>query len=543
MESGKKEQERIKHRQPEPVNEKIADASKTIFSYCMAKTPNRMEAEDLCQDILCELLRSSGSLRDSRAFYGFMWAVAGNVYKQWCRKKAGQQTCELTEDIPSEESVPDRVLGGEDEDLYLLRRELALLSEKYRRTLILYYIDGKSCSEIAGCLSISESRVKYLLFKSRKILKEGMSMERRLGELSYNPKTFLSMYNGTGPNRFWDFMQSRIRQNIVEACYNDRLTREQISLETGIPLPYLDSEISALAEKEILLQEGPRYKANIIILTTECADEILQSAAPYHEKAAGLMAEFLETNLPAFRQIGFLGADFSDNTLRWQLMTFLLREIRQFGAQKDDGNGRPLTAWGDRAYLWLEEQGNAFGSQTFDFCTKESRRGDRIYFADYMPAPRGSQLDFSGNDYPVNLLCDIAHGEMKGYSEYDLEAVAELIKKGYVLKEKDAYKVAMPLFTKAQHAAASGLAKAYVGERLGKVLTELDRIAVRILSEHTPGHLQRQVPGIASMGKSVNAGYIPVRILTERKILCTDWNPLEMPTMQIRLNISTSDEV
>ena len=106
-------QEQAESISPELLNEKIADASRTIFSYCMAKTPNRMEAEDLCQDILLELIRSSGSIRDSKAFYGFMWAVAGNVYKHWCRKKAKPQTCELTEDIPAEDSALDKVLAGE----------------------------------------------------------------------------------------------------------------------------------------------------------------------------------------------------------------------------------------------------------------------------------------------------------------------------------------------------------------------------------------------------------------------------------------------
>ena len=71
-------------------------------------------------------------------------------------------------------------------------------------------------------------------------------MERNLGELSYNPKTLIAMYSGQGPNQFWQFMQSKIRQNIVNACYNDALTVQQISLETGIPLPYLDDEIKAL---------------------------------------------------------------------------------------------------------------------------------------------------------------------------------------------------------------------------------------------------------------------------------------------------------
>ena len=39
------------------LHEKIAEVSKTIFSYCRAKTPTREEAEDLAQDILCELMK------------------------------------------------------------------------------------------------------------------------------------------------------------------------------------------------------------------------------------------------------------------------------------------------------------------------------------------------------------------------------------------------------------------------------------------------------------------------------------------------------
>lgn len=30
------------------LHNRIAEASKTLFSYCMARTPNRWEAEDLC---------------------------------------------------------------------------------------------------------------------------------------------------------------------------------------------------------------------------------------------------------------------------------------------------------------------------------------------------------------------------------------------------------------------------------------------------------------------------------------------------------------
>lgn len=521
---------------PELLNEKIADASRTIFSYCMAKTSNRPEAEDLCQDILLELIRSSGSIRDSRAFYGFMWAVAGNVYKHWCRKKVKLRTCELTEDIPAEESALDKALAdGENSDLYLLRRELTLLSEKYRQAVILYYIDGKSCSEIAQSLSVTESRVKYLLFKSRKILKEGMSMERKLGTLSYNPKTFVPMYHGSGPNRFWEFMQGKIRQNIVEACYNDSLTPEQISLETGIPLPYLDSEISALVDREILIKEGAHYKANIIILTAECTDEIIRSAAPRHEEIADLLAEFLETSLPAFKKIGFYGADFSDNTLRWQLLTFFLRESAISGMQEEN-EVKPLTAWGDRAYLWLAEKGNALTNNLFNYCTVSSSKGDLIHFIDYLPAPKSDHHDFYGNDYMIDILCDIARGDCVKFSEYDLEAVAELVRKGYVLKEPNTYTVSMPLFTQPQYSAVCRLVKDFVTEKLGKTIHEINLTSAKIIGEHAPKYLQDRVPGIAGTGRTVNVGCIPLRILIDRKVLNPDWNPMEMPTMQIRLN-------
>ena len=40
------------------LNEKIKEVSRTIFSYCMAKTSGREEAEDLSQDILKQWLRN-----------------------------------------------------------------------------------------------------------------------------------------------------------------------------------------------------------------------------------------------------------------------------------------------------------------------------------------------------------------------------------------------------------------------------------------------------------------------------------------------------
>lgn len=514
------------------LHNRIAEASKTLFSYCMARTPNRWEAEDLCQDILCELVKSSARLRDERAFYAFMWSLAGNVYKQWCRKRAGARTCPLPEDVAE---IPAAAADDESEEaLYLLRRELSLLSEKYRRATVLYYLERKSCAEIACSLGVSESMVKYLLFKSRKKLKEGFEMERKLGMLSYAPKSLVPLYNGEGPNRFWDFMQSRLKQNIVSACYNDALTDEQISLETGVPLAYLDEEIAALVERRILVREGRRCKANVILLTSDCAAEIARGAVETQEKIADAMGDFLETHLQAFREIGFAGADFSDGSLRWQFLTFLLRAVL---AVPDGGEMQPppQTAWGERAYLWLAEP-EAVGGYSFSVSQVESRDSDVVFFCDFLPAPKSDHHDFYGNARYIDILCDVAHGRCGGFSAYDREAVAEMVRKGYVRAADGVFTAAMPVFTQAQYDIAAALAQRFAEERLGPLLRCVSQTVERVLREHTPAHLQGQVPAIADANRFLYAFCAPAQLLVERRILSADWKATEMPTVSVMLN-------
>ena len=125
----------------EERNQKITEVSKTILNFCRARTANHHDAEDLAQDILCEIMRAAPNIRDDKAFYGFMWSVAENVYKSWYRKKLAGVTEELSETIPDEEDTES--MAETDSDIYLLRRELALLSQKFRRASVYYYVDGR----------------------------------------------------------------------------------------------------------------------------------------------------------------------------------------------------------------------------------------------------------------------------------------------------------------------------------------------------------------------------------------------------------------
>lgn len=531
------------------LDEKITEISKTIFSYCTAKTGTREDAEDLSQEILCELIKSSQNLQSEDAFYKFMWRVADNVYKQWYRKKKRDSASPLPweeEDSDGNADIldvdaefEDSIADKEEREILIsqLRRELSLLSEKHRRATILYYIENKSCPQIAHILSISESMVKYLLFRSRKILKEGMNMERKLGALSYNPKSLTPMYSGEGPNKFWDFMQTKIRQNIVGACYNDSLTLQQISIETGIPLPYLEDDINALTEKNILICENGHYKANIIIISKDCYEEINRSAETHHENIANLINEFITSHLSEFRDIGFTGADFSDNTLRWQLSTLVFRCILFSGIGYTKFKA-PKTAWGERAFTYcIEYDPTSLGvNEGFGYCGVSSNKNDSLFFFDYRPKLHGDHHDFYGKEHKINVFCDIARGETDGFSEYDLEIVEELVGLGYVIEEDGRYRAATPIYTKEQYEKAYDMVFAFVQDELFESIRDMDASAAAVLLNHTPKHLQNQVTAIAPLEKLQNAVVTPAYIMVEKGYLSTEWNPLELPGTYVVLN-------
>ena len=306
------------------LEDNISGISKMIFNFCKSKTNCIADAEDLSQEILLELCRSVSDLRCEEAFYGFMWSVANNVCKQWYRrKKRIPSFCELDENI-SENSLD--IIPEEDETVTLLRRELGLLSDKYRRAVILYYIENRSCKEISRILDTSESMVKYLLFKSRKLLKEGMNMERTYGDKSYNPKSLklLFWFWKESSSRYFTIDGDKIAQNILFACYNDKLTPKQISLEIGVSLPYMENTLQRLYDVGYLIKQGEKYLTNIILFTDELKRELHLKTSPFAEKIADIVIDAVNNNEDSIRDIGFKGFDMSRDSFAWQISSMIL---------------------------------------------------------------------------------------------------------------------------------------------------------------------------------------------------------------------------
>lgn len=517
------------------LNEKIEEASKSIRSYCMAWTKSPYDADDLAQEIILEICKSAANIRDDRAFYGFMWSVAGNVRKQWYRKRRRTDYCELREELACETKELFDTLA-EDSDIRRLRRELGLLAEKYRRAVVLYYLENKTCPEIAGILSVSESMVKYLLFKSRQIVKDGMGMERDYGEQSYNPKTLDFCFWG-GTNYYERVCRNKISQNILFACFNDKLNGEQISLEIGVALPYIEENLKELVEYGLLRRDGNRYYTNIVIITKECQREIAVKTGMLKNQVAEGLKNVINEKEEPIRRIGFRGADMGRNTYCWQMSCILLRQAIIERLQEQNKLEYPVDKFGNPCFLWYQERveekerKNPFAMGR-SYVSNEG--GDEIQFMDFpINGDMVHHYFFNRQDF-VNLFLDIARDKTESFSKNDRIAIEEMVKRGYVKNENEKLKVNVLVFTEEEYERLLELLKEGIETVVRDAQELLDEVA-RILRNHIPVHLKKLAKDMACLQMFHSAVSAPIKLLYEDGFLLPSKEGELLPTTYVIL--------
>jgi len=333
----------------------LSDNLKSIFAFSLSRLYDRSEAEDLTNDIVCEVLKCAHRLKNDDAFYAFMWRIAENTFKKRIRK-SNFQTLEFDEGFVGTYWTTPEEKYLETEELHLLRRELSLLSKQYREIIVAYYFTGKSCSEISADLGISTEMVKYYLFKTRKILKEGIDMSREFGEKSYNPGTFRMDFWGDGDNScYWQLFKRKLPGNILLSAYYTPVTIQELSMELGVAAVYLEDEIDLLMKHDIIRKIGDKYQTNIVIFTDEYEKELATKIKPVYEKAAEQFNEKLSNILPTLEALDFKGNDYNRNRLKWTFANLAM----VFALNLSEGIGRKR--FGDYPPLSNGSYGFVFG--------------------------------------------------------------------------------------------------------------------------------------------------------------------------------------
>lgn len=277
-----------------------------VYGFAVKKCYSYDEAEELCAEIVKEAYLSLLKAKELINVEGYLWRISEHTYAKYVSLKKKHEGISIDEmqipffDIYSVE-LPD-------DEIRKLRREIAFLTEKRRRIVYCFYYEDKSISAIAEEMGIPEGTVKWHLNKARHELKEGFSMERKIGKLGLQPIEALNISHsgnvkmGRGPEYY---LSDKINLNIVYSVYDSPKTKEEIAEELGITPVYLEDKIDFLEGNGFLVRTaGSRYTTYVLFLARTYSLELWENKLKLQRQAAELLAkEYVPTVREAMEDV------------------------------------------------------------------------------------------------------------------------------------------------------------------------------------------------------------------------------------------------
>ncbi|WP_422660624.1 sigma-70 family RNA polymerase sigma factor [Paenibacillus sp. EC2-1] len=438
------------------IAEIIRPFIKPIFGFAMNRVKQRIEAEDLAQEILLQLLKSISSGANIQNMDAYVWTIARYTWVNWLKKRTHMpQSIEvngMSEWLLDHQKEPLEQLI-EIEAYRMLRREIAFLSEIHRRVVVLHYYDGLKQIEIAGILGIPVNTVKWHLSDAKKELKKGMKRMRTTGVLSVNPIKLNGIgHSGTlgklGETN--DFLGRTLAQNIVYAAYHKALSIHEIAQELGMPPSLLEAEVEHLSEYGYLIEVvSGKYQSNTIIWDT--TTEHIEAGHQHYKNCAGEIADLhFEALMDIRKDIEESGVYFPDQDFNFLLWTLLPKNIeeqswRSRPAEVNFHAVAPMRKDGGQyiAYATLEKSKQpelTFDPHNYDICGTMTRyqEGSSLYLWQLNThwSDREGWRDLHYKD--VEVCSQFWNGGLPD-DESHREYYAFLLEKGYIRKSEGKY--------------------------------------------------------------------------------------------------------
>ncbi len=315
------------------IHDLAEDHAEKIFYYCLKKTGNAHEAEDLTSDILLNIIAGLEKGTVPENFPAWIWRIARNRYSIWAEKKH-KHSEEISGTDIGDFEIEDKTSGPEEaliheEQLQLLRRELAFITSDFRNIVVAYYMQGRRISDIALSLGLPEGTVTSKLHRARNKLKEGMNMAREFGKRSYDPEQIAFCASGNQPTGLpWSAIQRKIPVNILCEAHSNPCSLQELAMELGIAAPYMEEEVELLVRAELLkkLDHG-KYVTNFFIEPKECQNEINEIVCAYTQQHASVIWQLAAKALEKAGELGVTTGEYSNDDAQMYFAFYIASQI------------------------------------------------------------------------------------------------------------------------------------------------------------------------------------------------------------------------
>jgi len=302
-----------------------------ILKWAYKKCGDSDRAEELAQEVMVQIFsavqKSVAEGKRIEQVEHFVWKIARYVWCHSLRKNTRYVMCPLEEDLRDESDFAGELAEREEREQMIvqLRKQVSRLNYLQREILVSFYIDGLPQKTIAERLGISESAVKWHLHDTRQKLKKEMAEDMKQQKdmnYVYRPRTLFMAINGMMPPKadIRPLEDSKVRQNLCIACYEEPKSLDELTELLGIPKAYLEFDLEWLVDREFMTCENGKYATTFYIRSETVNQECYRLYGRLREQVADVIIKGLLAAEDKIRAVGFHGSEFPMEKLLWVLI-------------------------------------------------------------------------------------------------------------------------------------------------------------------------------------------------------------------------------
>ncbi|MBU3810247.1 MAG: RNA polymerase sigma factor [Candidatus Niameybacter stercoravium] len=307
-----------------------------LYGFAYKRCNNSHEAQDLCSEMILNILKGARKNPAIENFYSFAWTIAHRTYADYCEKRTKQKERFIMEAYNEEvrnletHSIEEYMEeAGDALQIKRIKKEIVFLSKIYRDVMIMYYLDEMKISEIASKLGLTETTIKQRLFSARNtIKKEVEKVESR--DLSLKPIRieFVGMGDPVGNNPA-EKAERMLSQNLVYLCKDTARSVKELSDLLNVPMPFIEEELEIQCEgvngEYGLLKklENGKYISNFIMLELEHFREVDKMYEQKIETIVERMGAYLQRREKDILDFPFFNKQIDRRFITWSLMNLL----------------------------------------------------------------------------------------------------------------------------------------------------------------------------------------------------------------------------
>lgn len=322
----------------EQLTEQLLAQMDKVFFYCIKRCNNRIDAEDLSQDILLDIMININKGIKIENFDYYIWQICKNHYSKYvARKVKDRENMIVVEEINepgNEPSSLDKLINFEK--ITMINSVIKLLSSDYAEILYSYYVEDRSLSFIADKLNLPLGTVKYRLFNIKNRLKEYLKMERLNGKKAFVPKEYQTHRSGGANLDPEEYTSGLIQQNLLLHSYGNPCSLEDYAIEMGISLPYIENIVKSLEYATLLIKDqNGKYLTNFIMIDKDIDLKVLKLIKQRSNEYTKLIVEYCKKHFNEWKKL-VNNPLLDDNKLMWSYLFNINRKVEYLDCTKEE---------------------------------------------------------------------------------------------------------------------------------------------------------------------------------------------------------------